>query len=73
MKKLPPDLQNEAIEKIEKLRNRKNHSSLKVHKLHGQLAGFWSFSVNYDYRIIFEYESKGVMTLLAVGNHEIYK
>jgi len=72
LKKLNPGLQDEALEKIEDFKNIKNHEKLKVHKLQGVLSGSFSFSVNYSYRILFEYISKNEVVLFKIGNHEIY-
>lgn len=72
-KKLPVLLQEEVKEKIALFRKTPKHPFLKVHKLKGKLKGFWSFSVNYEYRIVFQYESKTEAVLLVVGNHDIYK
>lgn len=72
-KKLIPELQEEAKEKIKLFQENPQHTFLKTHKLKGKLNGFYSFSVNYDYRIIFEYKNKSAVTLLMIGNHEIYK
>lgn len=71
--KLPPELQEEAVEKIELFEDPKQHRSLRVHKLKGALAGKYSFSVNFRYRILFEYESKKVVVLLAIGDHDVYR
>lgn len=65
-------LREEALEKIELLKNTKNHKLLRVHKLHGTLAGLCSFSVNYKIRIVFQYISKNEVALLSIGDHEIY-
>jgi len=70
---LESTLQNEVLKSIELLKDRRNHSSLKVHKLHGPLKGSYSFSVNYKIRIIFQYISKKEAVLLTVGDHQIYK
>lgn len=70
--KLESALQEETREKIELFKNRKNHKQLKVHKLKGKLEDRWSFSVNYSYRIVFRWESKSSVVLLAVGDHNIY-
>lgn len=51
--KLEELLQDEIIEKIELFKDKKNHKQLKVHKLTGKLKDFYSFSVNYSYRIVF--------------------
>lgn len=72
MNKMDEDLRTEAVEKIELLRDIQNHRFLKVHKLHGPLAGLSSFSVNYRMRIVFEYISKNEVALLSIGDHDIY-
>jgi addiction module RelE/StbE family toxin len=72
LKSLETELIDEAFEKIELFKNEKNHRSLKVHKLHGRLAGRWSFSVNYKYRIVFIYQSKTEVVVLTIGDHTIY-
>ncbi len=71
--KLTPQLQDEVIEKIELFKNKDNHNKLKVHALHGQLQGKYSFSVNYSHRIVFEYISKNEVGLLKVGAHDVYE
>lgn len=73
LKKLPLALQDEAKEKISLFKENPEHPFLKTHKLKGRLAGYYSFSVNYTYRIIFKYLTENQVTLLAVGNHNIYK
>lgn len=72
--KLPAALKEEVKEKIELFKTRTNHRRLRVHKLHGRFAGHWSFSVNYAYRIIFDYlgKQKESVLLLVVGDHSIY-
>lgn len=70
---LNESLKEEVMEKIGLLKNTDNHRSLKVHKLHGPLAGLFSFSVNYRTRIVFEYVSKKEVALLAIGDHDVYE
>lgn len=72
MNDLPKILKEEAVEKISLLKDIKNHQMLRVHKLHGQLAGKYSFSVNYKTRIVFEYLSKTEVALLSIGDHAVY-
>lgn len=72
-KKLDQDLQSEVLEKIESLKNIDNHDSLKVHKLHGKLKESYSFYVNYKIRVVFVWEDKKEIILLAIGDHDIYK
>lgn len=71
--KLEIKLQEEALEKIDLLKDRKNYKMLKVHKLHGKFKDKWGFSVNYEFRIIFLCLSKDEVVLLAIGHHDIYK
>lgn len=73
LKKLSFPLQEEALEKIEQFRDSKNHSSLKVHALHGKLKGYLSFSINYRYRIVFLWEIKNKLAILVtIGDHSVY-
>ena len=71
-KQLPPDLQEEALERIKLFKDKSNHKKLKVHKLKGRLKNFYSFSVTYSHRIVFEHEKEGVV-FLAIGDHDIYR
>ena len=73
LKSLEFALQEEVLEKIELFKDERNHKQLKVHKLQGVLSGKYSFSVNYQTRIVFSYLSKNEAVLLAVGDHDVYK
>ncbi len=73
LKKLPSELIEEVKEKIELFSKDPQHSFLKTHKLKGKLAGKFSFSVNYQYRIIFKYEKDDQAVLLGIGDHDVYK
>lgn len=66
-------LQEDALEKINFFKDIANHRQLKVHKLHGQLRGRFSFSVNYKYRIVFAYLSKDEVILHTIGDHDVYR
>ena len=51
------------------------HLSLKTHKLIGNLDNTWSCSIDYSYRILFEFvpdvEAEGMaILLLNVGSHD---
>ena len=73
LNKIEVSLQEEVIEKIKLFTDKNNHQYLKVHKLHGKFSNCFSFSVNYKVRIVFQYEDKNKVALLAVGDHDIYK
>ena len=46
---------------------------LKTHKLSGKLKIYYSFSIDFQYRIIFEFAKKDVVWFHSVGTHEIYR
>jgi addiction module RelE/StbE family toxin len=71
--KLEPELKAEVKEKIELLKSRTNHQALKVHKLQGELKSYYSFSVNYKYRIVFSFINKEEIALLGIGDHDVYR
>ncbi len=73
-KGLHAGLKEEVKEKIKLFADKKNHTILKVHKLKGNLKNTYSFSVNYQIRIVFEYENKKTANLLYIGGHdELYR
>jgi len=51
-------------------------TSLRTHKLKGELAGSWACSAGYDLRIVFEFverEGSEAILLHSVGTHdEVY-
>ncbi len=71
--KLSPLLKEEVREKIALFRENPRHPFLKAHKLKGRLKGCLSFSVNYQYRIVFIHVAKTAVALLTVGDHDIYR
>jgi len=47
------------------------HSSLKTHKLSGKLKDLWSFSIEYDLRVIFYFEDKKSKAIFVfIGSHD---
>lgn len=71
-KKLPAKIRNHAEAAEEIFRSNPFHSGLNTHKLKGKLNDFWSFSINFQYRIIFEFIDKGDVSFLLIGKHDIY-
>jgi proteic killer suppression protein len=46
---------------------------LKTHKLSGALDGMWSFSVDYDCRVIFYFKDENKAVFVDIGTHdEVY-
>ncbi|MBU3015290.1 type II toxin-antitoxin system mRNA interferase toxin, RelE/StbE family [Poseidonibacter lekithochrous] len=47
------------------------HPSLRIHKLKGQLAEFYSISINMEYRIIIDFIIRdGEIILVDIGTHD---
>lgn len=72
-KKLPKDIQQTAIKKDKIFRSNPHSPQLKTHKLKGKLSIFWSYSVKYSYRIVFEFIDDQTVIYQDIGTHEIYK
>ena len=47
--------------------------SLKTHKLSGKLSQYWSFSIDYHLRILFEFIDEKAIGFVDMGTHDIYK
>ena len=73
LKKLPKHIQNLVVKKETIFRNDSFDPNLRSHKLHGKFEGFWAFSVNYNYRVVFEFIEKDVVYFYEIGNHNIYE
>jgi addiction module RelE/StbE family toxin len=72
-KKLPLKVKKLAEKKEKIFREDPFEPSLKTHKLTGKLKEYYSFSMDYQYRIIFEFAKKDIVWFHSVGTHEIYK
>jgi addiction module RelE/StbE family toxin len=64
------ELERKFRVKLEKFRNNPYDPSLKTHKLSGKLKDLWSFSIEYDQRIIFYFTDSGKAVLVDIGNHD---
>lgn len=71
-KSLPLNVRRQAIEKEKIFREDCFDKRLKTHKLKGKLANYWSFSINYSYRILFEFSEKNEVGFIDIGTHSIY-
>jgi mRNA-degrading endonuclease YafQ of YafQ-DinJ toxin-antitoxin module len=72
-RRLERALQEEAVEKIALFTKDPSHAQLKAHKLKGKLKNRYSFSVNYQTRIIYVPLSNTEVAFLAIGDHDVYK
>ena len=72
-KKLPKNVKLAAEKKESVFRKNPFDPSLDTHKLHGRLREFWSFSVGFKQRIVFELGDKDIIYFHSVGDHDIYQ
>lgn len=72
-KKLPIEIKKLAEKKVKLFRENPHNPALKSHQLTGRLKTYWSFSINYQFRIIFEFINKDEVWFHSVGTHEIYR
>ena len=60
-------------QKLVLFQNNPFESSLRTHKLSGKLQELWSFSVEYDLRIVFYFVDENKVVFVDIGSHdEIY-
>jgi mRNA-degrading endonuclease YafQ of YafQ-DinJ toxin-antitoxin module len=62
----------QAIQREKIFRDNCFDSRLKTHKLKGKLKKYWSFSIDYSHRILFEFQEDGEVGFIDVGTHSIY-
>ena len=72
-RELPAETKEKAKKKERIFRTNPFDSRLKTHKLGGRLADFWSFSIDYRYRIIFKFLDEKKILFFVVGDHSVYK
>lgn len=59
--------------KIEIFKNNPFEMTLKTHKLSGKLKDYWSFSIEYDLRVIFYFADDSNVVFIDIGTHkEVY-
>ena len=70
---LPVNTQMVAARRLQLFQKDPFNSQLKTHKLSGKLENYWSFSVDYQTRIMFEFVDENSVGLIDIGPHKIYK
>lgn len=67
------DLEARFWQKVEQFTIDPFDQSLKTHKLSGKLKDLWSFSVEYDERVLFYFTEDGNAVFVDIGSHdEVY-
>lgn len=64
---------NKIVKKINLFLENPFHKNLKTHKLSGKLIAYWSFSVDYHLRILFEFIDQNTVGFIDIGTHDIYR
>jgi len=73
-----PDLKDKIEQALRRLADDAFHPALHTHKLKGDLAGSWACTVDFEYRIVFEFvrdpeTDDEIILLESVGTHdEVY-
>lgn len=70
---LPPQIQESFDKQITLFINNPHDPRLRTHKLKGQLEECLAFDLRDGYRVLFEYATKDIVNLLAVGPHDHYR
>lgn len=71
-RRLPFRIRKLAIKKDKIFRKNAFDPRLKTHKLKGKLQNFYSYWVNEEYRIVFEFIKEDMVLYQDIGTHEIY-
>jgi addiction module RelE/StbE family toxin len=58
---------------VELFKNNPFDPKLRTHKLSGKLKDLWSFSIEYDLRVIFSFAEQNKVIFVDIGGHkEVY-
>ena len=71
--KLSRSTQNQAVVKDRWFRLNAFDLRLKTHALKGKLKGLWSYSINREYRVLFEFLSSTEVLYHDIGTHDVYR
>ncbi len=72
-RKLPTNIKLRAEKREKVFRKDPFDPRLKTHKLKGILKDYLAFSIDYQYRIIFEFRDEDTVWFHSVGTHKIYE
>jgi mRNA-degrading endonuclease YafQ of YafQ-DinJ toxin-antitoxin module len=68
-----PPLEERFWERVAIFRDNPYDPRLKAHKLSGSMRGWWSFSVEYNVRVVFSFVEPGRVVFVDIGTHdEVY-
>ncbi len=72
-RKIPANIQVLAARKDKWFRRDAFDPRLHIHKLKGELEGYWSYYINYQYRILFRFLDGNEVVYYDIGTHSIYR
>ena len=68
-----PALEERFWERVAIFRNNPHDPRLRTHRLSGAMRGWWSFSIEYDLRVIFSFVEPHRAYFTDIGTHdEVY-
>jgi mRNA-degrading endonuclease YafQ of YafQ-DinJ toxin-antitoxin module len=68
-----PPLEGKFWKRLKIFQNNPSEARLRTHKLSGDLQEYWSFSVEYDVRVVFLFATKNRVVFHDIGTHdEVY-
>lgn len=67
--KFHPELEQNVNKTLKLLKEDVQSINLKTHKLHGKLNNSYACSINYNYRIVFQFD-KDLIYLESIGTHD---
>lgn len=71
---LPLAIQKKFFNKIELFEQNRSHPSLHIEKLEPKILNKWSFRLDSNYRLIFEFLANDSILFIDVGSHDkIYR
>ncbi|MBU0619122.1 type II toxin-antitoxin system YafQ family toxin [Patescibacteria group bacterium] len=72
-KKLSRAEKNRYQQRIKLFKQDPFNQPLKTHKLKGRLSNYWSFSLDYQQRVIFAFKNNNQVIFYNFGSHQIYR
>ena len=64
------DLESRFWNKLQLFTEDPFNPSLRTHKLSGKLKNLWSFTIEYDERVVFYFTYDGNAVLIDIGSHD---
>ncbi|MFH1246081.1 MAG: type II toxin-antitoxin system mRNA interferase toxin, RelE/StbE family [Candidatus Omnitrophota bacterium] len=72
-KSLPGEIKEHSKHREKIFKANPFDSRLKTHKLKGKFKDYWSYSIDYQYRILFRFIDNETILYHDIGTHDIYK